>query len=80
MLNHKLEIQKFAFLPFCSHCLPASSRLRPYVVWVRSLVPKLKNSACSARRPACSAARGSSTSQGSAKDGVSSFHFRKLEG
>src|SRR3546814_17159458 len=32
----------------------------PKVVWVRSLVPKLKNSATLAIRPACSAARGSS--------------------
>jgi hypothetical protein len=40
--------------------LPASSRLMPNVVWVRSLVPKLKNSALAARSPARRAARGSS--------------------
>ena len=37
-----------------------SSRLRPKVVWVRSLVPNEKNSAVSAISPARSAARGSS--------------------
>ena len=37
-----------------------SSREKPQVVWVRSLVPKEKNSAASAIWPAVSAARGSS--------------------
>ena len=37
-----------------------SSRLMPKVVWVRSLVPKEKNSAVSAMSPARKAARGSS--------------------
>ena len=40
--------------------LAASSRDRPKTVCVRSLVPKLKNSALSAISPARSAARGSS--------------------
>ena len=37
-----------------------SSRLYPNVIWVRSLVPNEKNSACSAIRSAISAARGTS--------------------
>ena len=37
-----------------------SSREKPQTVWVRSLVPKEKNSAASAIWPAVSAARGSS--------------------
>ena len=37
-----------------------SSRLMPSAVWVRSLVPKLKNSACSAISSAVSAPRGTS--------------------
>mmetsp|Transcript_45450 Transcript_45450/g.73756 ORF Transcript_45450/g.73756 Transcript_45450/m.73756 type:complete len:372 (+) Transcript_45450:898-2013(+) len=40
--------------------LPASSLLRPQVDWVRSFVPKLKNSATEAIGPAWSAALGSS--------------------
>jgi len=35
-----------------------SSRLKPNVIWVRSLVPKLKNSALSATASAVKAARG----------------------
>jgi len=35
-----------------------SSRLKPNVIWVRSFVPKLKNSAVSAIRSAVRAARG----------------------
>ncbi len=37
-----------------------SSRENPHVIWVRSLVPKEKNSACSAIWSAVTAARGSS--------------------
>ena len=37
-----------------------SSRLNPYVVWVKSFVPKLKNSACSAISSAVRHALGSS--------------------
>src|SRR5206468_4240337 len=40
--------------------LPMSSRENPKAVWVRSLVPKEKNSATSAISPATRAARGSS--------------------
>ncbi len=39
---------------------PASSRLRPKVVWVRSLVPKEKKSASAAISSAMRAARGNS--------------------
>ncbi len=40
--------------------LVMSSRLKPNVIWVKSLVPKEKNSASSAIRSAVSAARGTS--------------------
>jgi hypothetical protein len=40
--------------------LPASSREMPSVVWVRSFVPKLKNSASLGELAATMAARGSS--------------------
>ena len=39
---------------------PMSSRLKPKVIWVRSLVPKEKNSASSAIWSAVKAARGTS--------------------
>ena len=39
--------------------LPASSRVKPKVIWVRSLVPKEKNSASLAISSAVRAARGS---------------------
>ena len=39
---------------------PMSSREKPKVIWVRSLVPKEKNSAPVATSPAVSAARGTS--------------------
>ena len=38
--------------------MPASSRLKPKVIWVRSLVPKEKNSASVAISSAVRAARG----------------------
>ena len=47
-----------ASLVYSGRNLPASSRLTPSVICVRSLVPKLKNSATSAISSAVSAARG----------------------
>mmetsp|Transcript_69740 Transcript_69740/g.153831 ORF Transcript_69740/g.153831 Transcript_69740/m.153831 type:complete len:376 (+) Transcript_69740:454-1581(+) len=53
-----------ARMPLCTYCVRnlacASSRLMPNVICVRSLVPKLKNSATDASLPACSAPRGTS--------------------
>ena len=45
---------------FEKNAASTSSRENPQVIWVRSLVPKEKNSACSAISSAVTAARGSS--------------------
>ncbi len=50
-----------SYMPFFRYSgrnLPASSREKPIVICVRSLVPKLKNSACLPMLSATSAARG----------------------
>ena len=66
-LAHALLVQRLEgvvgedpLLHVAGRKLPASSRESPMVVWVRSLVPKEKNSASSAISSAVSAARGSS--------------------
>ena len=46
------------FPTYSGRKLPASSRLKPKPIWVRSLVPKLKNSASSAIWSEVMAARG----------------------